>query len=234
MLQASAHDFETHVYPTDRAAFGHEPPAGPDHDPRISILCANLPGVGGYYSAEDLYPRSVNAYSNQRKMLYVNIAAYPLGTPDFASTVAHEFQHMIHWYQHERDDTWINEGSSMLAQVVNSYTADGLDQSFAAAPGTQLDDFCYGAPECDDNRAIADYGASFQWMLYFYQHYGGNHALQTLLADHVLSGMALFDDVLARLHSHDSSRDMFRKWVIANLRRRPAPGRRLVWVPASV
>jgi hypothetical protein len=29
--------------------------------------------------------------------------------------------------------------------------------------------------------------------------------------------MALFDDVLARLGSHDRARDMFRKWVIANL-----------------
>jgi predicted SprT family Zn-dependent metalloprotease len=44
-----------------------------------------------------------------------------LGTPDFDSTIAHEVQHMIHWYQHERDDTWINEGSSVLAQVLNGY-----------------------------------------------------------------------------------------------------------------
>src|SRR5579883_2388532 len=217
-LQQSAADFEAHVLPTDHAAFGREWATGPDRDPRITVLCANLPGdVGGYYSAEDLYPAAVNAYSNQRKMLYVNVLDFQLGTPDFSSTIAHEFQHMIHWYQHERDDTWINEGSSVLAQVLNGYSADGQDSAFAAAPGTQLDNFCYGAPECDDNMAYAYYGAGFLWMYYLYQHYGGDKAMRAVLADKSLSGMTLFDDVLARLGSKDRARDMFRKWVIANL-----------------
>jgi len=216
-LEASARDFETHVYPTDHRAFGQEWTPGIDRDPHITVLNANLPGVGGYYSAEDLYPREVNAYSNQRKMLYVNITSFQLGTSDYAATLAHEFQHMIHWYQHERDDTWINEGSSMLAQVINGYTADGQDQAFAAAPHTQVDFFCYGAPDCNDNQAYAYYGAAFQWMFYFYQQYGGDKAVRALLADKGLSGMALFDDVLARLGSHDNAREMFRKWTIANL-----------------
>jgi hypothetical protein len=217
-LQKSAADFEQHVYPTDHAAFGQEWATGPDRDPRITVLCANLPGgVGGYYSAEDLYPTSVNAYSNQRKMLYVDPTAYAPGTPEFSATIAHELQHMIHWYQHERDDTWINEGSSVLAQVINGYGTDGVDQSFAAAPGTQVNNFCYGAPNCSDSSAFAYYGSGFLWMLYFYQHYGGNTALHTLLADKNLSGMMLFDDVLSRLGSHDTARDMFGKWVIANL-----------------
>lgn len=215
-LQISAHDFETSVYPVDRAAFGSEIAAGPDRDPRMTVLCADLPGVGGYYSSEDLYPRAVNTFSNQRKMLYVNIADYQLGTPDFDSTIAHEFQHMIHWYQHERDDAWINEGSSMLAQVLNGHTADGFDQAFAGAPGTQVDWFCYGAPNCNASAASGYYGGAFLWMYYFYQHYGGNKAMRALLADKSLSGMLLFDDVLARLGSRDTSRDMFRNWVIAN------------------
>ncbi|SRR5579883_490199 len=217
-LQQSAADFEAHVLPTDHAAFGREWATGPDRDPRITVLCANLPGdVGGYYSAEDLYPAAVNAYSNQRKMLYVNVLDFQLGTPDFSSTIAHEMQHMIHWYQHERDDTWINEGSSVLAQVLNGYSPDGEDQAFAAAPGTQVNNFCYGAPNCSDSSAYAYYGAGFLWMLYFYQHYGGNTALHALLADKNLSGMMLFDDVLSRLGSHDTARDMFGKWAIANL-----------------
>src|SRR5919199_496424 len=216
-LRISAHVFETHVYPMDHAAFGHEWTPGVDRDPRITVLCANLPGVGGYYSAEDLYPRAVNPFSNQRKMLYVNITAFALGSRDFASTIAHELQHMIHWYQHERDDTWINEGSSVLAQVLTGYTPDGQDQAFVADPGTQLDDFCYGPPGCSDGDAYAHYGAAFLWMYYLYQHYGGDRAMRAVLADKNLSGMALFDDVLARLGSRDRARDAFRKWVIANL-----------------
>lgn len=216
LLKVSANDFETHVYKTNRTAFGQEWTPGIDRDPHITILNADLPGVGGYYSAEDLYPHSVNAFSNQRKMLYVSVTSYPLGTPDYDSTVAHEFQHMIHWYQHERDDTWINEGSSVLAQVLNGYTADGLDASFALAPSTQLDDFCYSSTDCTDSSSTAHYGAGFLWMLYVYQHYGGDRALRAVLADKTLSGITLFDDVLARLGSKDSARDAFGKWVVAN------------------
>jgi len=230
-LRASAQVFEAHIYPTDHRLFGREWTPGIDRDPRLTILCLNLAGsgAGGYYSAEDLYPRVVNAYSNERKTLYVGIDchrraraagvpgktlyvgidSYPLGTAGFAATLAHEFQHMIHWYHHERDDAWINEGSSMLAQALTGYTADGLDQSFAAAPATQLDAFCYDDSSCADTSTVAPYGAAFQWMVYFYQHYGGDRALHTLLADKALSGMALFDDVLARLGSHDRARDMF-------------------------
>jgi len=238
-LRASAQVFEAHIYPTDHRLFGREWTPGIDRDPRLTILCLNLAGsgAGGYYSAEDLYPRVVNAYSNERKTLYVGIDchrraraagvpgktlyvgidSYPLGTAGFAATLAHEFQHMIHWYHHERDDAWINEGSSMLAQALTGYTADGLDQSFAAAPATQLDAFCYDDSSCADTSTVAPYGAAFQWMVYFYQHYGGDRALHTLLADKALSGMALFDDVLARLGSHDRARDMFAKFAIANL-----------------
>jgi immune inhibitor A len=217
-LRASAQVFEAHVYPTDHSAFGREWTPGIDRDPRLTILCLNLAGsgAGGYYSAEDLYPRVVNAYSNERKTLYVGIDSYPLGTAGFAATLAHEFQHMIHWYRHERDDAWINEGASMLAQVLNGYTADGLDQSFAAAPATQLDAFCYEGSPCADTSSAAHYGAAFQWMLYLYQHDGGDRALRTLLADTGLSGMALFDDVLARLGSRDRARDLFARFALAN------------------
>ena len=214
-LRASAQVFESHIYPTDHRIFGREWTPGIDRDPRLTILCLNLAGsgAGGYYSAEDLYPRVVDAYSNERKTLYVGIDSYPLGTAGFSATLAHEFQHMIHWYHHGRDDAWINEGSSMLAQALNGYTADGLDQSFAAALATQLDAFCYDDSSCADTSSVAHYGAAF----HFYQHYGGDRALRTLLADKDLSGMALFDDVLARLGSHDNGRAMFRTWTIANL-----------------
>lgn len=218
LVRTSAKDFESHVYPIDHAAFGQEIPLGPDRDPRITVLSANLAGLGGYYSAEDLYPRAVNPFSNQRKFLFVSIDSYPLGTSGFSSTMAHEFQHMIHWYRHQRDDTWINEGSSVLAQVLTGHTADGFDQGFASAPGTQLNNFCEpGSNDCDQNATIANYGGAFLWMYYYYQHYGGNAAIRALLATKNLSGMMAFDAALARLGSKDSARDMFAKWVIANL-----------------
>src|SRR5919202_4900228 len=55
-LRLSAHDFETHVYPMDHAAFGREWTPGVDRDPRFTRLCATRPGASGSYPAEDQSP----------------------------------------------------------------------------------------------------------------------------------------------------------------------------------
>ena len=52
---ASANVFEQRTYPLLRQYFGDLP-----EEPRISIFNGRVPGVGGYFSAGDLYPRSVN------------------------------------------------------------------------------------------------------------------------------------------------------------------------------
>ncbi len=209
-LAQSAQLFETSIYPTDHANFGTEWTPGIDRDPRLTVLVGPLPGAGGYFSAEDLYPRSISPYSNQRKMLYVDSSAYAPGSAAFGEVLAHELQHMIEWHMHPRQDAWINEGSSMLAQKLNGYTADGFDQAFTQMPNTQLNNFTL------DDLNIDHYGAGFLWMLYFYQHYGGQKALRTLMADRTKTGMPLFDEALGQLGSKDTSTDMFRNWVVAN------------------
>ena len=59
-LQASANQFETKIYPTDRRVFGPEASPGIDNDPHITVLIAPIPGVGGYFSAADAFPRIVS------------------------------------------------------------------------------------------------------------------------------------------------------------------------------
>ncbi|MFL5624816.1 MAG: hypothetical protein ACJ788_04385, partial [Ktedonobacteraceae bacterium] len=169
-LQSSANVFESRIYPTDRASFGSEWSPGIDGDVHLTIL--NTVGlgmnVGGYFSAEDEYPASINPYSNEREMFYVNIDGPLPGSVDYNSTLAHEFQHMIHWHLHSVDPNWINEGMSILAQHLNSYPTSGLEQSFLQIPDTQLNDW-----SGDMNLNIAHYGASYLFMDYFATHYGG-------------------------------------------------------------
>ena len=78
-LQNSARYFEDHIYPTNREAFGSEINPGVDNDPHITILLAPVPGVGGYFSNSDAYPRIVNPRSNEREMIY--ISSVPWGDP---------------------------------------------------------------------------------------------------------------------------------------------------------
>jgi hypothetical protein len=209
-LAQSAATFEQHTYPTDVAAFGSPWTPGVDNDQHVTIFNGSLQGGGeeGYVYAEDLYPRSVYPYSNQRKIMFIDIGSASPGTTGYDSTVAHELQHIIRAHLHPMDEAWINEGSSVLAQVLNGYSADGWDLSKAQRPDAQLDAW--------DPTSNIGYGNGYLWMLYLYEHFGGDRATRAEMADNRLSGMALFDDLLPRLGVHESANQLFADWVVAN------------------
>ncbi len=208
-LARSAKTFEQHTYPNDHAIFGQEWTPGIDNDAHITIFNGQVPDVAGYFSGEDLYPKVVNAYSNQRKMIYINLGDLQPGSAGYDGVLAHEFQHMIHFHLHPADEAWINEGSSVLAEELNGYGDSGFSGIKAASPGTQLDAW-------DVVNFDPYYAGGYMWMLYLYEHYGGARLTKAVLADRDLSNMALFDDVLARLGYHQSADDVFADWVIAN------------------
>ncbi|MEO6887506.1 MAG: hypothetical protein ABI456_00680 [Ktedonobacteraceae bacterium] len=211
-LQSSATTFETQIYPTDRATYGSEWSPGIDDDVHLTILNAiGLGrGVGGYFSSEDEYPTSVNPYSNEREMFYVSLEGTIPGSADYNSTLAHEFQHMIHWYQHPVDLSWTNEGMSVLAQHINGYSSGGVEQSFLQQPDTQINDWTD-----DMTMALAHYGAGYLFMDYFAEHYGGYAILKELLRDPA-SPPINFDHVLAKHGYQDRFNDVIEKWYIAN------------------
>lgn len=211
-LESSANVFETKIYPTDRATFGNEWSPGIDDDVHLTILNAVGLGnsVGGYFSAEDEYPTNVNPYSNEREMFYVSLDGSIPGSTDYNSTLAHEFQHMIHWYQHPVDLSWTNEGMSVLAQHINGYPVDGFDAAFMQTPDTQLNDWT-------DNlsAAIAHYGEGYLFMDYFAEHYGGYSILKELLSDPA-APPTNFNAVLAKHGYTDTFMDVLHKWYITN------------------
>ncbi len=211
-LRSSAEIFEQHIYPTDRAAFGSEWSPGIDDDVHLTVLNAVGLGssVGGYFSAEDEYPTTINPYSNEREMFYVNLEGTIPGSSDYNSTLAHEFQHMIHWYQHPVDLSWTNEGMSVLAQHLNGFTAGGVDLSFIQTPDTQLNDWSDNI-----NADLPHYGAGYLFMDYFAEHYGGVSILKELLRDPAAPPIN-FDHVLAAHGYQDRFLDVLHKWFIAN------------------
>ncbi len=162
-LEASARRFDE-IAAKDRAAFGREWSPGVDGDPRIVVLVARTPGAGGYYSSADEYPRIINPFSNQHEMIYVD--SQP-GDPYFDSTLAHEFQHMIHWHEHANQDVWINEGMSEYAMELNGFPVGSPEQAFASHPDTQLDAWAE-----DPDAALAHYGAAYRLMSYLAHRFG--------------------------------------------------------------
>ena len=56
----------------------------------------------------------------------------------YDGTLAHEFQHMIHWANDRNEDSWVNEGMSELASYLNGFDPGGADAAYMQKPDTQL------------------------------------------------------------------------------------------------
>ena len=100
-IKALMDTFENKIYPTDREFFGSEWTPGVDNDPHLYVLfmCAALGGqLGAIFqppmnkSNPKIYP-----YSNGHEMFVFNADAESLSDEFTYGTLAHEFQHMIHW-----------------------------------------------------------------------------------------------------------------------------------------
>jgi immune inhibitor A len=209
-LQQAAKHFEQHTYPTDRYYFGSEWTPGIDGDPHVVCLLGDLRSANpaGFFSSEDEYPRAVNPWSNQREMFYINSANTHPGTSDFDLTLAHEFQHMIHWHMHPHENLWINEGMSMLAEELNGYSAQAEAQAFLSQPKTQLNAW-------NPTNDFPNYGAAYLFLAYLYDRFG-SPIIRTILADRNLTDVPLIDDALRRVHAGASARQVFEEWVLAN------------------
>jgi len=208
-LESSAQRFEQSIYPTNRAFFGSEWTPGVDNDVRLNTL--NTRGLGrgvlGYYSSADEFSRVVNPFSNEREIFYVNLAIVEPGTEEYDSTLAHEFQHMIHWANDRNEDAWVSEGFSKLAEYLNGYTSGSCMDSYLRAPDTQLT-----AWALTDQPTYAHYGASFLFSLYFLERFGED-GVRRVVAEQT-NGEAGFDSVMSGWHL--SFEDVFADWVAAN------------------
>jgi immune inhibitor A len=218
-LVAAAELFEDHTYRTDRTFFGSEWTPGVDNDPHVSILHARGLGnsVAGYYSSADEFVSPVRDDSNEMEMFYINIENVTVNDDFYNGVLAHEFQHMIHWYNDRNEETWMNEGFSELAMYLNDYDTGGADWIFAMEPDTQLNSWPEGP-----GAAGANYGAAYLFTSYFLDRFG-SEATQALVA-HPENSFASVDAVLEELDTGLTYKDLFGDWAVANLVDDPSIG----------
>lgn len=212
-LKASAAYFDDQVYPTDRRVFGSEPSPGVDNDPRITVLLAPMAAVDGYFSSSDTFSKLVNPFSNEREMIY--IGSQPQENPadsrnDFMGTLAHEFQHMIDWNVHRDRDVWLDEGCSEVAMYVNGYASDGFDFAFTDQPDVQLN--AWGG---EPGKSSAHYGASYLFLRYLMDRYGGETFISSIVKQHGL-GIGAIDGAVKQAGNPAGFEGAFKDWLIAN------------------
>jgi immune inhibitor A len=209
-LAQAAETFERDIYPTNRAFFGSENTPGIDGDPHLSVLHARQigSGVAGYYWSADQYTAEVRPDSNQTEMFYINADNASVGSDFYLGTLAHEFQHMIHWHQDRNEETWLNEAMSELASLINGFDPGGSEYAWAQRPDTQLNTWS------DDSSRSAHYGASFLFATYLMDRFG--ETMTQAVVRHPANGIASIDAVLAESGTGLTFTDVFADWVVAS------------------
>jgi len=216
-LERLAETFENQIYPINRSHFGSEWSPGVDGDPHVYIIYARGLGgnLAGYFSSADEYHPLVHEHSNMHEAFMLSADNSDLDDEYTYGVLAHEFQHMIHWYQDRNETAWLNEGASELAVFINGYDTGGFDVLHAESPDLQLNDW----PN-DRTQTTQHYGASFLFMVYFLDRFG-TEATKTLI-QHPDNGMSSIDAVLESLDEKnpvtgvaESADDLFLDWTLA-------------------
>lgn len=218
-LKALVDAFENKIYPTNREFFGSEWTPGVDNDPHLYILYARNLGtsVAGYFSSADQYLPMVREDSNGHEMFLLSADVQELEEDYTYGVLAHEFQHMIHWYRDRNEETWLNEGFSNLAVLLNGYSVGGSDYAYIYNTDMQLTDWPGSIEDASPN-----YGSSFLFVTYFLDRFG-EEATKAVIT-HPANGMTSLDIVLAELGITDllsgeivTADDVFADWAAANL-----------------
>ena len=218
-LDKLAADFENNIYPINQEFFGSEWFPGVDEDPHLYVIYARGLGnnLAGYYASIDEYHPLVHEFSNAHETFMLSADNAGLDDGYTYGVLAHEFQHMIHWYRDRNETSWLNEGFSELATLLTGHR-DGPthDYYFADDPDTQLNDW----PN-NPNETIPHYGNAFLFVTYFMDRFGSG-ATQALVANE-LNGLSSVDKVLKDLGISDpdtgsliQADDVFLDWVVTN------------------
>ncbi len=216
LIERSAKRFEDKIYPRDRALFGKEIAPGIDGDLRLTVLNTQIRGAGGYFSPDDAVIQAVNRFSNERDMFVIDVGSYPLGSDGYASTLAHEFQHMIHSANGPGTAIWFDEGLASLAEDLNGYVDTNQPRSFLSAPDLSLINWQY---------TITHYGMARLFLRYYIDQYAGEKNLATLIKQNAGRDLNAFVRLAAKRRPDIKSfDDLFGDWAVATLLNNPTLG----------
>ncbi|MEM2118477.1 MAG: immune inhibitor A [Candidatus Bathyarchaeia archaeon] len=185
--------------------------------------------IAGFYSSayEVYFDRNVitiDSYQWERRIGppgYEWIPGIPVTRPYvYESTIAHEYQHLIHRDYQPSPETFMNEGCSMYAELLCGYGIDAAYlNSYFATPDNSLT--VWG--DQGDINILADYGAAALWTAYLSDHYGGADLIRYYVQSGI-SGIDGINNALAAFGYKERFDDVYHDWRLANLIRADFPG----------
>lgn len=205
------------IYETDTFYFGSESSPGIDGDPRVYIvhasplaLCGSVNcGFAGYFTADNVLPRTANPDSNEHEMFIMNSQQF--GTSFYLNVLGHEFRHMIEDNHDRGDADWHAEGSATLAEELLGYPGSGQQRgnAFLEDPDQQLNSWVDSA----EFSTMPYYGMGYVLNRYIFDRLGPD--LYRQFATSTGYGLRAVDEVAAANGLDLTGQQLWLDWLAA-------------------
>jgi len=164
--------------------------------------------TGGYFYSKD---QTNDSTSNKRDLLYIDSrpgifdankrdASRPL------KTLAHEYQHLIHYNYDKKEISFVNEGLSEIASVISGYQLRSPSRYFA---DTDIPLFDWNNKS---SSVLDDYSRAALFTLYYDEQFGDS-VLKKVVQDTLIGDKGL-NNVFGTYNS--SLNEVFKNFTIAN------------------
>jgi len=203
-------------------------------------------GVVGYFWAKDNYKSNSVSGSNERVMFYIDSVMFANGDgswdindfwpKEMISTLAHEFQHMIHYYQKtvlltgDSTDTWIDE---MLAETTEELVATKIQHTgprgvaYTNGSAGDTDNTSGRYPLFNENNTLSlpswnsqlsDYSRVNAFGAFLTRNYGGAKLLHDVMHNSYTDEQAIVDAVNKSTNGGSKTFDnLLTEWGVAVL-----------------
>ena len=211
------------IYPTLTRFFGLPPDI--DGNGRVILLLLNIQDANrthqytaGFFNPADQSRgvlrtpgfRGFPIRSNEADMLYIDTQPLNPNSELAHNVIAHELLHLIHWRHDPHEATWVDEGCAGYASFLCGYSVAAHVDAFEKTPSVSL--IAWPEREAD---AMPHYGATFIFMLYLHEQYGGVETLTEIVQNRGTSLTGVADALTARGSTRKVS-DIFIEWKLAN------------------
>ncbi len=204
--------FDRETLPMLHTIFGEEIKPGIDNDNRFHVLFTGLIGeqYNGYFSAEDTADPRIHPASNGMDLLILNTTLLTRGGDAVIDTLAHEFQHMIHFHYDRNEQSFLNEGLSGLAEYLTLGTIkDTFIRNYLYDTGRSL----IWWPDSDNTAPY--YGSSFLFCTYLWDRFGPDFIHSLIRREE--NGLNGIDSALKQNGLPYTADDVFQQWTAALL-----------------
>lgn len=215
---------ERGIYSINTEIFG--PPPDADGDPRVLIVVLDIMDNALSGTILGYYDTANQAAPFGREILYIDSDPLDLGGNLARATLAHEFQHMLHWNADPDENRWVDEGCSEYAELACGYkdTTGTAGRLFLGAPNLlKSPESAHRVPSDAGLTDAASWSAgnllpflfdqTFLLTTYFAERYG--HSAVARLVAQPENGIAGFDLTLASLGEIDRFDHFWSHWAAA-------------------